>query len=473
MIGFGCDGASVNIAAGGLRGLLEKSVPWVAVFWCLAHRLELSLKDALKNTFFSSIDEMLLRVYYLYQKSAKKCRELEEVVEELKSCLEPTEMPDKGGNRPLHACGTRFVTHKVAALGRLIDRYGAYVNHLTALTEDSTVKACDKQRLKGYILKWRTGKMLQGSALFHDLLRPCAIPCKVLQDDEVCIVSAIEVVLKTNKAIERFNTTAFDDLPTVKKVFARIEHKDGVASYQGADLADYESGKAYLKSHKDQYTDKVVSCLKDRVKVHHPDLLTDTLTILATQGWQKVDVTDSSVKLALQRLSSRFEVPLQKAQVDIALLEEEWEDMTEYAKRYLDLVQEDYRTIWWKLFNSVDSKKWTNILSLAELLFCLPMANGHVERLFSSLKLIKTDRRSCLGEDHLDHLVRISADGPPLAEWDETAAVQLWWKSKTRRQVGDTRAPPKQQPSSSKDDSMETDIEPYAFSLDDWESFIA
>ena len=37
------------------------------------------------------------------------------------------------------------------------------------------------------------------------------------------------------------------------------------------------------------------------------------------------------------------------------------------------------------------------------------------------------------------------------------------------RQVGDTRAPPKQQPSSTKDDSMETDIEP----TDDWETFIA
>ena len=68
LIGFGCDGTSVNIAAGGLRGYLEQSVPWVVVFWCLAHRLELSLKDALGATLLSSIDDMLMRVYYL-QKS--------------------------------------------------------------------------------------------------------------------------------------------------------------------------------------------------------------------------------------------------------------------------------------------------------------------------------------------------------------------------------------------------------------------
>ena len=28
--------------------------------------------------------------------------------------------------------------------------------------------------------------------------------------------------------------------------------------------------------------------------------------------------------------------------------------MSDYARRYLDLVQEDYRTIWWKLFNAAN-----------------------------------------------------------------------------------------------------------------------
>ena len=115
LIGFGCDGTSVNIAGGRLRGYLEQSVPWVVVFWCLAHRLELSLKDALGAALFSSIDEML-RVYYVCEKSQKKCCDLEDVVIELKACLEPTDMPTGGGNRLLRACGTHFVAHKMAAL---------------------------------------------------------------------------------------------------------------------------------------------------------------------------------------------------------------------------------------------------------------------------------------------------------------------------------------------------------------------
>ena len=125
-------------------------------------------------------------------------------------------------------------------------------------------------------------------------------------------------------------------------------------------LTDHETGVAYFQSHKDQYMEKLASC-KDQVNVQYPDLLTDALTILATQGWQKSEDA-SFANTALQSLSAQCEVPLQKAQVDIALLEEEWEDMVEYAKRYLNFIQEDYQTIWWKIFNSVDSKKWTNVV---------------------------------------------------------------------------------------------------------------
>ena len=64
LVGFGTDGAAVNRAEGGLKGQLKQVTPWMEMVWCLAHRLELTLKDALKNTLFSSIDEMLLWVYF-------------------------------------------------------------------------------------------------------------------------------------------------------------------------------------------------------------------------------------------------------------------------------------------------------------------------------------------------------------------------------------------------------------------------
>ena len=73
LIGIGTDGASANIAACRLKGLVEERLPWVFWMWCMAHRLELAVKDALKGTAFDAIDEFLLRLYYLYEKSPKKC----------------------------------------------------------------------------------------------------------------------------------------------------------------------------------------------------------------------------------------------------------------------------------------------------------------------------------------------------------------------------------------------------------------
>ena len=68
------------------------------VFWCFAHRLELALKDALSISYFTTADELLFRIYYLYEKSPKKCHELNEVVAELKQCLKPGHLPAEGGN---------------------------------------------------------------------------------------------------------------------------------------------------------------------------------------------------------------------------------------------------------------------------------------------------------------------------------------------------------------------------------------
>ena len=62
--------------------------------WCYAHRLELACKDSLSSQLFKEIDEMLLKLYYLYAKCLKKCRELAGIVSDLKEVFE---LP-KGGD---------------------------------------------------------------------------------------------------------------------------------------------------------------------------------------------------------------------------------------------------------------------------------------------------------------------------------------------------------------------------------------
>ena len=107
--------------------------------------------------------------------------------------------------------------------------------------------------------------------------------CKGLQDHEMCIVGAIEAVLKTAQEITCLQDVAFEDLPTVKKVVQKGSGSE--ITYQGATLPHYDHGVTFLQSHKNEYALGVVSCLKERVKVQNCDVLTHALTILATQGW--------------------------------------------------------------------------------------------------------------------------------------------------------------------------------------------
>ena len=81
LVGIGSDGATVNISAqNGVRGQIQNALPWLFWAWCYCHRLELACHDSLSSSLFKEIDEMLLRLYYLYEKSPKKCRELLDLV---------------------------------------------------------------------------------------------------------------------------------------------------------------------------------------------------------------------------------------------------------------------------------------------------------------------------------------------------------------------------------------------------------
>ena len=120
LIGGGTDGASVNVAQhNGMRGKMQKQLPWLLWTWCYAHRLELACKDSLSSKLFKEVDEMLLKLYYLYTKSPKKSRELAGIVVDLKEVFE---FP-KGGDKPIRSQGSRWITHKRNALQRFIDCY--------------------------------------------------------------------------------------------------------------------------------------------------------------------------------------------------------------------------------------------------------------------------------------------------------------------------------------------------------------
>ena len=105
------------------------------------------------------------------------------------------------------------------------------------------------------------------------------------------------------------------------------------------------------------------------------------------------------------QLGERLRVPLEHAGVDIDLLPEEFHEMIMYATQFISLSTMGYKAVWWRLFHSPNASEWSNSLTLAHLLLTLPVSNGKLEGIFSTLKVIKLDKKSLLEYSTLDDLL--------------------------------------------------------------------
>lgn len=283
LVGVGTDGASSNIAAHGLKGLVEEHLDWIFWMWCMAHRLELAVRDALKDTPFDLINEMLLRLYYVYEKSPKKCRELEDIISDLRECL----VFNDSGIRPIRASGSRWITHKVNATKRVISKFGAYTSHLVALSEDSSVQASDRAKLRGYYNKWVDVKYVLGCAVFVDLLAPCMIFSKCMQSDEVDILGTLTSLLRTLKETDKLSSTSLDQWPTYVATLRKCTEEDSSKVYQCQQLKRFSEAEQLYTSHYEVYCSRVSQCIKSRLSWSDLQLLRDIIFMLSPQGWEK------------------------------------------------------------------------------------------------------------------------------------------------------------------------------------------
>lgn len=444
LVGCGTDGATVNISEqNGMRGKLQKKLPWLFWAWCFAHRLELACKDALKSNVFCTLTEMMLRLYYLYEKSPKRCRELSDIIEDFREIFEFPE----GGNLPIRAQGSRWISFKRKALQRIINRYGAYINHLSALAEDKTVKTVDRQRLKGYVTKWRDGQVLLGCALYVDILQAPSFLSLTLQNDSLDIVQGIQHILKSHQSLKKLVSQDPLQWPTVKLVSKKILEKDGKKTYQGMELKRYTDVTIKAcKEHAIADLNRLDKKMRDRLEWSNIDLLRAILIFLDTQNWQchetetddnlsEDDASLAEIKTAVSAITEFFRAPLEAKGVELCSIQDEIDDAVIFARKYLNIKKDGYKRIWYRLHTAPDVASWPNLLVICHLLFSLPFSTGKVERLFSSLKVIKNERRTRLSVSTLNDLMEVKTEGPSLTNFSPDAALDLWWKdcSTTRR----------------------------------------
>ena len=116
---FESDGTAVNsgLRAGVISPLQRKFGKHIKFFWCMNHRLELAIKDAIQND-MEEVETALRDLYYIYQNSGKRLRELRSLHEILK---EPYSFENRKV-KPSKSSDTRWIDRTLRAMKAFVDK---------------------------------------------------------------------------------------------------------------------------------------------------------------------------------------------------------------------------------------------------------------------------------------------------------------------------------------------------------------
>ena len=136
LIGLTSDGASVNTGCrNGLMVQLERDDrDWLIKIHCTNHRVELAVKDAVKNTRFTEIDDFYITNYYLLRNSGK-------IKSEIRAAANVLNIQFYTMSK---LTGTRFVGHRRTAFRRILDMWPAITLAYENIVADNKTSATTK-----------------------------------------------------------------------------------------------------------------------------------------------------------------------------------------------------------------------------------------------------------------------------------------------------------------------------------------
>ena len=138
--------------------------------------------------------------------------------------------------------------------------------HLTALSEDRSVRSTDRAKLQGSCKQWVDCKYVLGCALFVDLLNPCAAFSKAMQAEEIDILGALMSLLRSLKEIEKLAGLPLSQWPTYASTLAAISSEgNGSNTYQGQTLKRFDETQQYFEKHAHEYCLNLKQCLITRL----------------------------------------------------------------------------------------------------------------------------------------------------------------------------------------------------------------
>ena len=297
------------------------------------------------------------------------------------------------GNKPIRSQGSRWIDHKRRALLRVTDRYGAFISHLIALSEDTSLKSEDRARMKGFATKWSHGKYIVACAMYADVLKPPSVLSLSLQGNRSRYCLWYQAAPESINYLGIYVGARPASVEHCEACFRQSEDDSGEQVYQGVSLKRYDATMLSFCS-KQAQSDlrRLTEKMRERLEWSDTELLRALLVFVETQSWMKriasgdsdTDLSLAELKAAIELISTQFRAPLEAAGVDLSTLQDEIEDAVEYARNYLSLESSNYRNVWYNLHICPAASSWPNLLLLCKLVFSLPFPMAEWNNIFFS-----------------------------------------------------------------------------------------
>ena len=170
------DGASVN--TGRISGLMTRFAlgkEWLVQIHFINHRVELAIKDALKETKFKDIDDFYQSNFNVLTNSGK-------IKSELRATSEAQEIQHY--SLP-NMSGTRFFGHRRRAFKTLWNVWSSFIKAYENVISDENTKSETRAEVTGLLKKFKNYNYVTMTCLYLDILEKIVPASKVFEGERL------------------------------------------------------------------------------------------------------------------------------------------------------------------------------------------------------------------------------------------------------------------------------------------------
>jgi len=431
LVGFGSDGAAVNM--GQYNGVAKKLRDWtnshdIIAVHCMAHRLQLAIGYAWgKQTEFKHLETTVNGLYSFLMVNRKR-----NVLKNTAYALE------KEFFELNYIHKIRWAASEYNAMKKIFKMYGIIIIALEDISTDEEFDSDDKAKAVGFLNIMKQRNFLSYLSFITDILEDLSYISREFQTKTSLVVGQMKRMQDLKELIRSKKTTDHTGTFTTALLI------ESTCSENNEDYDQCENMNSFETSKFVKYKDVVFSNPRERIrgftyppcsnmKINYVDLLFNSLTeyypLRVIGSFDAFDLknfpttkseTSRYKQIEIGQLANYFSL-------DLTVIMNEWRNLLEILVEKDEKLNNERKhspKIYWAIVAGAEWINWNNkagILRLIKTAMVLPVSSSDAERGFSILKHAKYDRRSKLGPENLNAILRLRINGPDLDNFNAFA----------------------------------------------------